>query len=219
MVFGLACTVMAYGVHWKRGPYHDDYFLYTWSFHQLVNHIRVEVRPIGKLFAAVIFSQPEAVVRLFAAAMLIGTSLLSGLLLYRLFGMRLVAVSVTLLCLVPFTGAEATAWSNAVVHFMPAGFFALLALNMFLSALRAVDRPRRRRLLALLGGVALVLAFGSIEPAANFYILFLGLLLAEMHRHPENARKMLRSLAWATLVIVVLGALIYVTFYIGAGQV
>jgi len=75
---------MAYGLNWNRGSYHDDYFLYSWSFPRLLDLMRIEVRPVGKLIGAVIFSQQEVVARLFGEAMLVGTSLLSGLLLYRL---------------------------------------------------------------------------------------------------------------------------------------
>ncbi|MBI5100503.1 MAG: hypothetical protein HZB33_01515 [Nitrospirae bacterium] len=217
--FGLVCMCLAYGVYWKHGPYHDDYFLYSWSFKQLVDILHYEVRPVGKLIGAIIFSAPEIVVRMFSASMVIGTSLLGGLLLYRLFKIRLAALSVSLLCLVPFAGTEAVTWTNALIHYMPAGFFSLLALNLFLSALRAGEQPRSRTWLALLSGLTLVLAFGSIEPAANFAIVFLGLLLIERGRQPEQTRQMLGALAQAVLFTLISGALIYATFYVSADQV
>lgn len=219
VLFGVTCSVVAYGIHWQHGPFHDDYFLYSWSFRRLLGLIHVEVRPVAILFETVVFSSPEVVARLFGEAMLVGTALLSGLLLYRLFEIRLMAVSAVLLCLVPFAGAEATTWTSAVVHYVPAGFFALLALNLFLSSLREAAQSEKGRRLALLSGAVLVLAFCSIEPAANFYILFAGILLVELQSRPEESRYMLRMLALATLVILVSGVVIYLVFYVHANQV
>lgn len=218
LAFGTACSILAFGIHWQRGPYHDDHFLYSWSFRKLIAFIGAEVRPLGKLIGAFIFSQPEIHARVFASAMLIATALLAAHFVYRVTQVRLAATVAGLLCLAPFFGIQATTWTNAVIHYLPAGFLVLLAANLYLSSLRVADSSFRRTALAGSSGILLVLAFSCIEPAANFWILFLGLTLVQtlQSRDPDPSR--LLPLAIATLVMMVALVAIYVIFYVDANQ-
>lgn len=219
LAFGTACSILAFGIHWQRGPYHDDHFLYSWSFAKLIDFIGAEVRPLGKLIGAFIFSQPEIHARVFAAAMLVGTALLAAYLVYRVTRVRLAATVAGLLCLAPFFGIEATTWTNAVIHFLPAGFLALLAAHLYWSSVRAADYSFRSIVLAVSSGLSLVLAFSCIEPAANFWILFLGLTLVQtlQSRDPNPSRFL--PLVIATLVLIVALVAIYAVFYVDANQV
>ncbi len=218
LAFGAACSILAFGIHWQRGPYHDDHFLYSWSFSKLIAFIGAEVRPLGKLIGAFIFSQPEIHARFFASAMLVGTALLAALFVHRVTQVRLAAVVAGLLCLAPLFGIQATTWTNAVIHYLPAGFLVLLAANLYLSSVRVPDSSFRSMVLAGSSGILLVLAFCCIEPAANFWILFLGLTLVRILQSRDRNPSRLLPLVIATLVMMVALVAIYAVFYVDANQ-
>lgn len=166
----------------------------------------------------VIYQSPEIITRIFAFLLISGTAALAGILIYRTTNQALPATVIGLLFLAPFTGVEAVVWTSALAHFVPAGFFALLSLNTFLSALRS-QRPVWRRSLAGLSVVLLTLAFSSIEPALNFYIMFLGLTLYVYSENRQQLTSNLTLLLGSTLALTAFIAILYFVFYVNAEQV
>lgn len=200
-IFALTCVSLAHGIHWERGPFHDDYFLYSWSNKPLsdwIDWVLNEVRPVSKLLMIIIFQSSEIVMRVAVIFAIAATAALAGLLVYRTTRQKLPAVVVSLICLAPFTGAEAVTWTSAVAHFVPAGLLAVLSLNIFLSALRT-NSAASRGILGAISALLLALAFGAIEPALNFYILFVGLVFYDYFENRQQIIVNLRLLFSITL--------------------
>lgn len=220
-IFALTCGALAHGIHWERGPFHDDYFLYSWSTKPLsdwMDWVLIEVRPVSKLLMILIFQSSELIMRVLVIFAIAVTAAFAGLLVYRTTRQKLPAIVVSLICLAPFTGAEAVTWTSAIAHFVPAGLFAVLSLNLFLSALRA-NSSTSRGILGAISVLLLTLAFGAIEPALNFYILFVGLVFYEHFEDRQQFNANLMLLLTASLGLLMLILLIYMSFYVGAEQV
>lgn len=220
-IFALTCVSLAHGIHWERGPFHDDYFLYSWSNKPLsdwIDWVLNEVRPVSKLLMIIIFQSSEIVMRVAVIFAIAATAALAGLLVYRTTRQKLPAVVVSLICLAPFTGAEAVTWTSAVAHFVPAGLLAVLSLNIFLSALRT-NSAASRGILGAISALLLALAFGAIEPALNFYILFVGLVFYDYFENRQQIIVNLRLLFSITLGLSMLVLVLYMSFYVDAEQV